>query len=128
MPRSSQTSADLANDDIRQAQQKLRAQGFYNGPIDGALNEKTQAAIYKYQGENGLSVTGSLDQATMRSLGDGAGIAGSRARATGTGRPTGLMTNPHPESLGGTPPGAATPPHQSPPPHPHCHPIHTPRP
>jgi len=111
MPRSSQTSADLANDDIRQAQQKLRAQGFYNGPIDGALNEKTQAAIYKYQGENGLSVTGSLDQATMRSLGEDAGIAGSSARANGTGRPTGLMTNPHPELLGGSRPGGATAPY-----------------
>jgi len=111
MPRSSQTSADLAKDDIRQAQQELRAEGFYSGPIDGALNEKTQAALYKYQGQNGLSVTGSLDQATMRSLREDAGIAGSSAPPIGTDRATGLMTNPHPELLGGSRPGGATAPY-----------------
>jgi peptidoglycan hydrolase-like protein with peptidoglycan-binding domain len=111
MPRSSQTSAALANDDIRQAQQELQVQGFYDGPIDGALNEKTQAAVYKYQGENGLSVTGSLDQATVRSLRQDAGIAGSSTPPNGTGRPTGLMTNPHPELLGGSRPGGATAPY-----------------
>ena len=111
MPRSSQTSADLANDDIRQAQRELRAQGFYNGPIDGALNDKTQAAVYKYQGQNGLSVTGSLDQATVRSLHEDAGITGSSAPPNGTDRPTGLMTNPHPELLGGSRPGGPTAPY-----------------
>ena len=111
MPRSSQTSAALANDDIRQAQQVLQAQGFYDGPIDGALNQKTQEALYKYQGQNGLSITGSLDQATIRSLREDAGIAGSSAPPNGTGRPTGLMTNPHPELLGGSRPGGATAPY-----------------
>jgi peptidoglycan hydrolase-like protein with peptidoglycan-binding domain len=111
MPGSSQTSADLTKDDIRQAQQELRAQGFYNGPIDGAFNEKTQAAVDEYQEQNGLSVTGSLDQATMRSLRQDAGIAGSSAPPNGTDRSTGLMTNPHPELLGGSRPGGATAPY-----------------
>ena len=111
MPGSSQTAAALANDDIRQAQQELQTQGFYDGPIDGALNEKTQAAVNSYQEQNGLSVTGSLDQATVRSLRQDAGIAGSSARSDGTGTPTGLMTNPHPELLGGSRPGGATAPY-----------------
>jgi len=111
MPRSALTSADLANDDIRQAQQELRTQGLYDGPVDGALGEKTQAAVDKYQEENGLSVTGSLDQATMRSLRQDAGIAGSSAPPNGTDRPTGLMTNPHPELLGGSRPGGPTAPY-----------------
>lgn len=111
MPRSSQTPTDLANDDIRQAQRELRAQGFYDGPIDGALNEKSQAAVSKYQGENGLSVTGSLDQATMRNLREDAGVTGSSAPPNVTNRPAGLMTNPHPELLGGSRPGGATAPY-----------------
>jgi peptidoglycan hydrolase-like protein with peptidoglycan-binding domain len=111
MPRSSQTSAALANDDIRQAQQELRAQGLYNGPIDGALNEKAQAAVNQYQSQNGLSVTGSLDQATMRSLREDAGITGSSAPPNGTSRPRGPMTNPHPELLGGSRPGGNTAPY-----------------
>ena len=44
MPRSSQTAADLANDDIQQAQWELRAQGLYKGPIDGALNKRTKGS------------------------------------------------------------------------------------
>src|SRR5262245_38982081 len=95
MPRSSQTSAqtsaDLANDDIRQAQQELTAQRLYDGLIDGALNQKTQAAVSRYQRQNGLSITGNLDPATMRSLHEDAGIAGSSAPPNnGAGRPTGL--------------------------------------
>jgi peptidoglycan hydrolase-like protein with peptidoglycan-binding domain len=90
---------------------ELRAQGFCNGPIDGALNEKTQAAINKYQGQRGLSVTGSLDQATMRSLREDAGTTGSSAPPNGADRPTGLMTNPHPELLGGSRPGGPTAPY-----------------
>jgi len=111
MPRSSQTSADLANDDIRQAQQELTAQGLYDGLIDGALNQKTQAAVSRYQRQNGLSITGNLDQATMRSLHEDAGIAGSSASPNGTRRPTGPMTNPHPELLGGSRSGGNTAPY-----------------
>jgi peptidoglycan hydrolase-like protein with peptidoglycan-binding domain len=76
---SSQTSADLPNDDIRQAQRELRAQGFYKGPIDGAVNEGTRRALTQYQKQNGLGQTGSLDQATMRRLREDTGISGSSA-------------------------------------------------
>jgi len=106
-PRSSETAADLANDDIRQAQSELQAQGLYKGPIDGALNKRTQQAVREYQKQNGLSQTESLDQATIRSLREDAGIAGSSAPPNGAGRPTGLMTNPHPEALGESRPGGS---------------------
>src|SRR5215471_9962004 len=102
-PRPSQTAADLANDDIRQAQWELRAQGLYKGPIDGALNKRTQQAVHEYQKQNGLSQTESLDQATIRSLREDAGIA----PPNGAGQPTGLMTNPHPEALGESRPGGS---------------------
>ena len=102
-PRSSQTAADLANDDIRQAQWELRAQGLYKGPIDGALNKRTQQAVHEYQKQNGLSQTENLDQATIRSLREDAGIA----PPNGASQPTGLMTNPHPEALGESRPGGS---------------------
>jgi peptidoglycan hydrolase-like protein with peptidoglycan-binding domain len=111
MPRSSQTAADLANDDIRQSQWELRAQGLYKGPIDGALNERTEQAVREYQKQNGLNQTASLDQATMRSLREHTGIAGSSAPPSGADRATGLMTNPHPELLGESRPGGSTAPY-----------------
>jgi putative peptidoglycan binding protein len=73
--------------------------------IDGSINEKTREAINKYQEQSGLSLTGSLDQATMRRLREDAGTAGSSTPPGGADRPTGLMTNPHPELLGGSRPG-----------------------
>jgi hypothetical protein len=50
-----------------------------------------------YQKQNGLSVAGSLDQATIRSLHQDAGTVGSSSHPAAD-RP---MTNPHPELLGG---------------------------
>jgi hypothetical protein len=107
MPQSSQTSADLPNDDIRRAQRELRAQGFYKGTVDGAVNERTKRALEEYQKQNGLSQTGSLDQATMRSLREDTGISGSSAPPSSADRPTGLVTNPHPELLGESRPGGS---------------------
>jgi peptidoglycan hydrolase-like protein with peptidoglycan-binding domain len=109
--RPSKVVSDLSNDEIRQAQQELRAEGLYKGPIDGSINEKTREAINKYQEQSGLSVTGSLDQGTMRGLREDAGTAGSSTPPGGADRHTGLMTNPHPELLGGSRPGGPTAPY-----------------
>ncbi len=54
---------------LETAQQTLKDQGFYNGPIDGQKNEQTVAAIRRYQIRNGLAVTGELDVDTQRALG-----------------------------------------------------------
>jgi hypothetical protein len=83
--------------EIQQAQQLLRAQGLYDGPIDEIgsipLDEKTKRAVAEYQKENSLKVTGILDQDTMLSLLENTGLAGS---STPPSYPQPPITNPHP--------------------------------
>jgi peptidoglycan hydrolase-like protein with peptidoglycan-binding domain len=66
---------------VQQAQQMLRAQGLYNGPIaeEGSipLDAKTEQAVEQYQKQNGLSPTGKLDERTMASLLENTGLTGS---------------------------------------------------
>lgn len=100
-------ASKLSKKDIQQAQWQLRAAGLYDGPINGNLDAKTRLAIAKYQKQNGLSKTATLDQATMRSLLEDSGVAGS----TSARRAPALMTNPHPELLGSSRPRGSTAPY-----------------
>jgi peptidoglycan hydrolase-like protein with peptidoglycan-binding domain len=52
-------------ENIREAQQQLRALGYYGGPIDGRLDANTRAAIAVFQQRNGLPRTDTLDRATF---------------------------------------------------------------
>ncbi|HTS75721.1 MAG TPA: peptidoglycan-binding protein [Bryobacteraceae bacterium] len=54
---------------VVRTQQQLRADGYYNGPIDGIDGPETQAAIRHYQYQNDLAVNGQLDRQTCRRLG-----------------------------------------------------------
>ena len=56
---------------MRQAQQQLKAQGLYNGPIDGMAGPEMQRALARYQQQNGLRQTATLDEQTMGRLGGG---------------------------------------------------------
>ena len=53
---------------VRQAQQQLKAQGLYHGPIDGVLSADTKTAISQFQQKNGLAQTAMLDQPTLNHL------------------------------------------------------------
>lgn len=53
---------------IIKVQEALKAQGYYNGPIDGVWGAESRAATRAYQKANGLPVAG-LSVATMESLG-----------------------------------------------------------
>ncbi len=53
---------------LKQAQQRLNELGYDVGVADGAGGARTQNALRMYQQDQGLSVTGRLDQATMRQL------------------------------------------------------------
>jgi peptidoglycan hydrolase-like protein with peptidoglycan-binding domain len=46
----------------------LKAAGFNPGPIDGVLGPRTKEALRRYQAQQGLPVTGELDDATRRVL------------------------------------------------------------
>ena len=59
----------VANATVSTAQSELAKLGYYNGLIDGTLGDQTEAALARYQEDRDLSVTGTVDAATLRSLG-----------------------------------------------------------
>ncbi|MEG0975118.1 MAG: peptidoglycan-binding protein [Comamonas sp.] len=68
----SQTGAPGAGKNVRmnmkQAQQRLNELGYDVGTPDGAAGPRTQNALRSFQQDQGVPVTGRLDQATMRYL------------------------------------------------------------
>lgn len=57
------------NATVSAAQSELAKLGYYNGAVDGTIGDQTEAALARYQQDNDLSVTGTLDSATLQSLG-----------------------------------------------------------
>jgi peptidoglycan hydrolase-like protein with peptidoglycan-binding domain len=53
---------------VRDAQQRLRTLGFYNGPVDGVYGTETQLALERYQRARGLDPSGTLNTATVAAL------------------------------------------------------------
>ncbi len=54
---------------LAKVQAKLSALGYYKGNIDGNYGSQTELAVTKFQGENGLPMTGRVDLKTLSSLG-----------------------------------------------------------
>jgi len=77
--------ADKGRTDIQQMQKALKEKGHDPGPVDGVMGPQTTAAIKAYQKEQGLDVTGRLDEATAGKLGGPASAAegSGQVRATG---------------------------------------------
>jgi TonB family protein len=74
--RAAQLGMDLAKqhlqvlqDEVRQAQERLRSTGFNPGAANGVLAKQTVTALRQYQKAHGLPVTGLLDNATRNALG-----------------------------------------------------------
>lgn len=55
-------------DQIKQAQEILRQRGFYSGESTGKLDPATRDGLRKYQGAEGLKVTGTLNAATLQKM------------------------------------------------------------
>lgn len=61
---------DLTPDqEIATVQTALQADRYYNGSITGVLDTTTLEAIANFQADNGLLVTGAIDQPTLEALG-----------------------------------------------------------
>jgi peptidoglycan hydrolase-like protein with peptidoglycan-binding domain len=60
-----------ANDQVRDVQGALKAQGFYYGDVTGTESAETGAAIRRFQIRSGISVTGKLNAETVAALGLG---------------------------------------------------------
>lgn len=71
------SSASLSEDQIKEAQQKLKTAGVYNGEINGQMDQETQEAIEQFQEQKGLEKTGTLDQQTMAALNATTSTSGS---------------------------------------------------
>jgi hypothetical protein len=68
-PGYSDSGQSTANATVSAVQSELAKLGYYNGAIDGTLGDQTEAALARYQEDNDLSVTGTVDGATLQSLG-----------------------------------------------------------
>jgi peptidoglycan hydrolase-like protein with peptidoglycan-binding domain len=53
---------------VKQAQDILRQRGFYTGESTGKLDPTTREGLKKYQGAEGLKVTGTLNAATLQKM------------------------------------------------------------
>jgi peptidoglycan hydrolase-like protein with peptidoglycan-binding domain len=62
-------SATASREDVRKAQEALKAQGHNVGSFDGNMDNRTQQALRDFQQANKLPVTGTLDQQTAAKLG-----------------------------------------------------------
>jgi hypothetical protein len=68
-PGYSDSDQSPASATVSAIQSELAKLGYYNGTIDGTLGDETEAAIARYQEDRDLSVTGTVDAATLQSLG-----------------------------------------------------------
>jgi hypothetical protein len=67
-PNTSNHNMTVTSDDIRKAQDALRAKGLNPG-TDGTMDAKTQQALREFQAANNLPATGVLDDKTAAKLG-----------------------------------------------------------
>ena len=99
------TSAGQAQHDqstVRQAQERLNQLGYDVGEPDGIWGPQTQAALEKYQEEQGLSTSGELDSQTIAKLGiDSVGGSGTAAGASSPSM-SGSSSSPSSPSMGGS--------------------------
>jgi peptidoglycan hydrolase-like protein with peptidoglycan-binding domain len=58
----------ITKDNLKLLQERLQAEGVYAGPVDGEMNAQTEAALRQYQQKQGLPVSGTVDEETLRQL------------------------------------------------------------
>lgn len=59
----------VSRDQVMAMQRALTARNLYQGKADGLWGPKTESALRNFQTQNGLEVTGTLDEPTARALG-----------------------------------------------------------
>jgi len=59
----------LPDEVIANVQLALQEAGYYGGPVTGSLNVETRAALANFQRDQGLFITGAIDEPTIESLG-----------------------------------------------------------
>jgi len=69
-----------SQDAIRSAQATLRSRNYYNGPVNGVMNQPTRDAIQRFQHDRNIAISGELDIPTARALGIPVEVAGAPAQ------------------------------------------------
>jgi hypothetical protein len=64
-----QSDFETADTEIIKAQQFLKVSGYYSGPLDGRMNQRTRHALRSFQESRQLTVTGMIDNDTAQELG-----------------------------------------------------------
>ncbi len=82
------SAAGMSRDEVKQAQQKLKTAGLYQGQIDGIAGPQTKQAVTSFQQAHNLPATGTLDQQTMATLEGSPATGTSTPPSTGTGMST----------------------------------------
>jgi peptidoglycan hydrolase-like protein with peptidoglycan-binding domain len=54
---------------VSKAQEVLKNDGIYSGPVDGRMSQSTREAIRSFQQSHQLNMTGTIDDETARELG-----------------------------------------------------------
>jgi localization factor PodJL len=53
---------------VRAVQTKLTRQAYYDGPLDGMINDEVRRAVREYQQDHGLPVTGLISPDLLSSM------------------------------------------------------------
>jgi peptidoglycan hydrolase-like protein with peptidoglycan-binding domain len=59
----------LSSAAVRDVQTRLRALGYYGGPVDGVWGSGTRRAVERFQRDRHIAVSGRLNQATVTAMG-----------------------------------------------------------
>jgi peptidoglycan hydrolase-like protein with peptidoglycan-binding domain len=74
LPNPAQARSFSTRGDIFSAQKRLRAKGYYRGPLDGRYNRRTMRALSNFQFDHNLAQTGRLNPRTCTKLGAACGF------------------------------------------------------
>ena len=61
--------SSIKGERAKKLQEKLKAEGCYDGPVDGFIGPLTKAGLEKFQEKNGFEASGKLDMQTAQALG-----------------------------------------------------------
>ncbi len=67
-PAAQTQAAPAMNPSVREAQAELGRRGFYDGPADGLMGPKTEAAIRAFEAKSGLQQTGQTSPQLLNAL------------------------------------------------------------
>ena len=80
-----QTHSRMSGSTVRRVQRELKAQGLYEGHVDGRYGPETRNAIEQFQRSHNLTPSGQPDQETLAALQSGHNMPGAAGGGTVSG-------------------------------------------